>query len=311
MENVPVGHEILRIQAFDGDEAENAEIRYTIGRPYSPVPSPPGNLPTTTSVSDLLPFSIDDMTGSIKVRQVLDREKTPFLDFLVFATDLGNPPLSSNVRVSVKVLDFDDNIPTFERSFYNVSVPENAPKGYEILKVTAYDADESSVDYSISGGNEADKFLLISRKDGALITVNDRLDFKRQSSYRLNIRATDSRSQFDETTVAISVIDVNSPPYFVSHEFLFVVRENEPVGHTVMVLQAFDKDEGENARLTYTLTGSDHFAIDNKTGVITVVKPLDRETQAKHLILVSATDHGDPPLSDTSTIEVNLNWLNC
>lgn len=56
-------------------------------------------------------------------------------------------------------------------------------------------------------------------------------------------------------------------------------------------MQAYDADEGQNAELTYSLSGRDWeggstvdlpITVDNKTGWIYTTRLLDRETQAKY-----------------------------
>ena len=42
----------------------------------------------------------------------------------------------------VRVLDINDNRPQFEQALYKVDIPENTPKGTDILTVIATDRDE-------------------------------------------------------------------------------------------------------------------------------------------------------------------------
>ena len=51
------------------------------------------------------------------------------------ATELGPNKLSSRAKVSVKLVDANDNRPTFEREKYTVKVHENVEPGTVILKV--------------------------------------------------------------------------------------------------------------------------------------------------------------------------------
>lgn len=141
-EDVPVGYNIVRLQAYDPDNGLNAEIRYSL-------------MSNELSSSNNFPLSVDSLSGWVSVSKPLDRENDSLFDFYVLATDRGTPPLSSSVRVLVSVSDVNDNAPMFEQKFYNVSVLENTPRGTEVLRVRAYDRDEAStrLDYSISAGN--------------------------------------------------------------------------------------------------------------------------------------------------------------
>lgn len=144
-EDVPVGYNIVRLQAYDPDNGLNAEIRYSLM---------PNELGETYNKN--FPLSVDPSSGWVSVLKPLDRENDSLLDFYVLATDKGSPPLSSSVRVIVSVSDVNDNAPTFEQKFYNVSVFENTPRGTEVLRVKAFDKDEAStrLDYSISAGKK-------------------------------------------------------------------------------------------------------------------------------------------------------------
>jgi len=53
-----------------------------------------------------------------------------------------------------------------------------------------------------------------------------------------------------------------------------VIPENTPVGTPVYTLKAVDPEKSE---LRYGIMGTDRLSVDEKTGVITVAKPIDRE----------------------------------
>ena len=79
IENVPVGHSIVRVQAYDADDADNAHITYRIV-PLATV----GQLPSASaSDDDQLPFGIDPDTGWIVTVRELDREENHHHEFEV------------------------------------------------------------------------------------------------------------------------------------------------------------------------------------------------------------------------------------
>ncbi len=67
MENVPIGHSIVRVQAYDSDDGVNAAITYKIN----------------SEEGDLLPFGVDPDTGWIVTVRDLDREESHHYDFEV------------------------------------------------------------------------------------------------------------------------------------------------------------------------------------------------------------------------------------
>lgn len=95
------------------------------------------------------------------------------------------------------------------------------------------------------------------------------------------------------------------------------VFEDAPVGTTVLVVSASDNDVGINAQITYSL-GEDmgnlerasEFSINPQTGAIVTTKVLDRETVNGYLLTVTARDGGNPPLSDTTDVEISITDVN-
>lgn len=73
-------------------------------------------------------------------------------------------------------------------------------------------------------------------------------------------------------------------------------------------MNATDLDTGENAEIIYQIQhGSfNDFTIDNRTGIITIAKPLDYDVRQKYTLEIVAYDKGIPSLSGTATVEINI-----
>lgn len=291
-ENAAVGFEVTKLHAFDQDAGVNGQVTYRL-----------------EGGDENLPFQVDKNTGFIRTIAPLDRERSASFDLKAVAVDGGSPPLSTSIRILITVLDENDNAPEFEKNAYNVSLPENATRGTQVVSVRAIDVDEDSkLKFSIAAGDESSVFGLLDQGDqGALITLNAPLDHRAQSVYGLTVTARDSGGKVGSTNVYIYVEDINSPPYFGVHPFTVNVAENEAVGFTVAALKANDDDLGDNAHLDYELSGGGRkFVIDPQTGVVTVADVLDRETIASYSLTITARDRGSEPLSASTTIEVIL-----
>lgn len=52
------------------------------------------------------------------------------------------------------------------------------------------------------------------------------------------------------------------------------------------------------------------FAINPSTGAIMTAKPLDREKISGYLLTITARDHGHPPMSDTTDVEITVADVN-
>jgi len=92
------------------------------------------------------------------LRQPLDRETTNRYVLAVAATDNGTPAGTATCRVSVNVMDANDNDPSFTRDSYEFSVEENLTRGAQVGKVAATDADldvNAAVRYSLIPSNSS------------------------------------------------------------------------------------------------------------------------------------------------------------
>ncbi|KAG7282903.1 hypothetical protein CRUP_018403 [Coryphaenoides rupestris] len=128
--------------------------------------------------------------------QELDREVEDHYVIEVTATDGGVPPRSGSVTVHIRVLDFNDNSPTFERSSIRVELLEDAPVGHRVLKVRASDPDQGAngeVTYAFADGPLSDA-MRVFRLDPHTgdVALSAPVDFEKRRSYEMTIRASDS-----------------------------------------------------------------------------------------------------------------------
>ena len=95
----------------------------------------------------------------MRTSQRIDYEETKQLEFTVVAYDSGVPQLSSFVKVTVTIINVNDQDPVFEKQSYNASVMENSPPGTHVTVVRALDVDEGpfgQVSYSLIGDHASD-----------------------------------------------------------------------------------------------------------------------------------------------------------
>lgn len=302
-EGAPVGTRI----GYIGDGAFHES-----GPPYLIVP-------VTGSAVDT-DLAIDQTTGEIRTKVPLDRETRSSYSLVAI-------PLSGdNVRVSVRVLDENDNAPTFPAPVMNIEFPENTPRDVKRTLHPARDLDlgiYNTQRYNIVSGNVNNAFRLSSHRerDGVLyldLQINGFLDRETTSSYSLVLEALDGGSPplRGEMTVNITIQDVNdNQPIFNQSRYFATVPENATVGTTVLQVFATDTDSGDNGQIQYTINRrqSDRdamFRIDSTTGVISVNKPLDFETKELHELVIVAKDHGLQPLETTAFVSIRVTDVN-
>ncbi|XP_045101942.1 protocadherin-like wing polarity protein stan isoform X7 [Portunus trituberculatus] len=292
-ENVHIGYSIVRVQAFDNDARDNALLTYSI-----------------EGGGENLPVEVEKAAGWVVTRRELDREENHLYTFTVVARDHGDPPQSASATVVLQIQDQNDNDPVFESKNYDVCVSESDSPGMPVIKVTATDKDENPrLHYAITSGNERGRFSITAQSGRGLISLAQPLDYKQERKYILTVTATDAGGRYDTANVYVNVSDANTfPPQFDNTPYSATVFEDAPEGSTVIMVAASDGDTGENARITYSLSGDTvpEFVIHPSTGAITTSKPLDREVKGGYLLTVTARDNGNPPLSDTTDVEITV-----
>ncbi|XP_014662017.1 PREDICTED: cadherin-related tumor suppressor-like [Priapulus caudatus] len=299
-EGAPLGTVVMVVEAEDADEGKNSYVEYSLA-------SAPGG-----------EFSLGPVDGVLRVTGKLDREATENYTLVVTATDKGQPPHSTVQRISVKILDDNDNSPVFARSEYRAVLPEDTSVGTILLQLNATDRDagnNGAVRYYIVDGDDALDFALDPRS--GILTVRNPLDHEGVPAYRLTVHAEDLgvEPRRDVAVVVVTVTDVNdSPPVFLHSPYVVYVLESiAETPAAVTTVTADDADSPPNAQLTYSLQESHGglFQIDVVTGEIQVTRPLDRETREEYWLTVLATDSGvEQQLSGTGRVKVIVQDVN-
>lgn len=295
--------------------SENAAPGTRVG--YIDADSPPYLIvpvPGSAVDADLI---VDHATGEIKTRVPLDRETRPSYSLVA---------LPQNVRVVIKVLDENDNAPTFPVEYVDVEFPENSPRDAKRALPPAKDPDlgqYSTQRYEIVSGNYGDMFRLSQHRgrDGVLyldLQNSGSLDREARSWYHLVIEALDGgapplRSRLH---VNVTVQDVNdNPPIFNQTRYTASVPENATVGTPILMVNATDLDAGDNCRIEYSINRrqsdrEEMFRVDPETGMVYVNKPLDFESKERHELVIVARDRGAQPLEASTFVSVHVTDVN-
>ncbi|XP_052499496.1 protocadherin gamma-A7-like [Budorcas taxicolor] len=157
-ENNPRGTSIFSVTAHDPDSNENARVTYSLFEDTLQGPS----------VSSYV--SINSDTGVLYALHSFDYEQFRDLQLTVTASDSGDPPLSSNVSLSIFVLDQNDNTPEIlypapptDGSTGVELAPCSAEPGYLVTKVVAVDRDSGQnawLSYHLLKASEPGLFVL-------------------------------------------------------------------------------------------------------------------------------------------------------
>ncbi|KAK2503507.1 hypothetical protein MC885_018237, partial [Smutsia gigantea] len=328
LENAPLGHSVIHIQAVDADHGENARLEYSL-----------------TGVAPDTPFVINSATGWVSVSGSLDRESVEHYFFGVEARDHGTPPLSASASVTVTVLDVNDNRPEFTMKEYHLRLNEDAAVGTTVVSVTAVDRDaNSAISYQITGGNTRNRFAISTQGGVGLVTLALPLDYKQERYFKLVLTASDRAlhdhcyvpldyedqvtytlaitardngipQKADTTYVEVMVNDVNdNAPQFVASHYTGLVSEDAPPFTSVLQISATDQDAHANGRVQYTFQngedGDGDFTIEPTSGIVRTVRRLDREAVPVYELTAFAVDRGVPPLKTPVSIQVTVQDVN-
>uniref|UniRef100_A0A8D0HFM5 Cadherin-23 n=1 Tax=Sphenodon punctatus TaxID=8508 RepID=A0A8D0HFM5_SPHPU len=136
-EGLPAGSSVFQVVTIDLDEGLNGQVTYRmqVGIPR-------------------MDFLINSSSGLINSTTVLDRERIAEYYLRVVASDAGVPSKSSTSTLTVRVLDVNDENPTFFPAIYNVSLLESVPRDFKVVRLNCTDADvglNAELSYFITG----------------------------------------------------------------------------------------------------------------------------------------------------------------
>ncbi|XP_066185625.1 protocadherin gamma-A6-like [Sylvia atricapilla] len=110
----------------------------------------------------------------------------------------------------------------------------------------------------------------------------------------------------------VEILDINdNTPSFPERLSVLEISENTAPGARFPLERAHDPDIGVNSLQNYECSESSYFTLDVETGddgvkypELLLVKSLDREQQAAHNLILTATDKGTPMKSGSTTIQI-------
>ncbi|XP_063474869.1 protocadherin-17 isoform X2 [Symphalangus syndactylus] len=320
-ENAPLGTVVIDLNATDADEGPNGEVLYSFS---SYVPD---------RVREL--FSIDPKTGLIRVKGNLDYEENGMLEIDVQARDLGPNPIPAHCKVTVKLIDRNDNAPSI--GFVSVrqgALSEAAPPGTVIALVRVTDRDSGKngqLQCRVLGGGGTGgggglggtggsvPFKLEENYDNFYTVVTDRpLDRETQDEYNVTIVARDGGSPPLNSTksFAVKILDENdNPPRFTKGLYVLQVHENNIPGEYLGSVLAQDPDLGQNGTVSYSILPSHigdvsiytYVSVNPTNGAIYALRSFNFEQTKAFEFKVLAKDSGAPAhLESNATVRVTV-----
>ncbi|XP_060109631.1 protocadherin beta-16-like isoform X15 [Heteronotia binoei] len=303
-ENVPTNTRFPLESAQDADLGENSIQNYTL--------SPNEN------------FRLEIQSGrggkknlDLILKKPLDREEEAQFTLTLTAFDGGVPQRTGTVQININVLDINDKIPEFTQSEYIVGLKENSRRDTLALKVEARDLDFGSnahITYSFHQVPEEISQLFNLHQMTGEITVWGPIDYEKETSYYMNVKATDGGGLSGHCKVLVEVEDENdNAPEVSLISISSTVQEDSPLDTVVGLFSVTDQDSGENSRTSCSIDTNLPFvlkATESNNYQLVIQSPLDREKVPEYNITVTATDRGSPRLTTKSIITILISDIN-
>ncbi|MGH0119617.1 UNVERIFIED_CONTAM: hypothetical protein FKN15_058068, partial [Acipenser sinensis] len=267
-------------------------------------------------------FRIDLNTGIITSSNMLDREQQKTYELIVRAKDMPGYEggFSSTASVIITLEDINDNVATFTKKQYTLSVLEDRPIGSEAGMLQIEDKDEpqnTNPVFSFVKRDFRGLFDVVSDNitKNAVIVLKQLLDYEKVKTYTMEVEVTEKTTvppgkrdpQVNtRAMVFLNVLDVDEPPVFQRPSYFFSIFENASLGTQVGSVFASDPDEAQKI-VRYSINGGNVVTINRDSGSIKTSNNLDREMNAWHNVTITAVEDG--PGGKESTVSMFLKVL--
>ncbi|XP_075131396.1 protocadherin gamma-B1-like isoform X9 [Leptodactylus fuscus] len=119
-------------------------------------------------------------------------------------------------------------------------------------------------------------------------------------------------------SIKINIQDINdNSPKFILDTVRIEMSESTSQGRRFLLQNAEDLDVGDNSQISYRLSTNQYFGLEEKVSTdgsvfpeLILEKPLDRETQDKHELILTASDGGNPLQTGTALINIIITDFN-
>lgn len=315
-ENSPVGTKVvdhngepLKVDVVDKDFVSDFIVHCTNSKFKTQSFQGPGDPKPLYTYELTTPFFAIDKSGELVVNENnLDRDppNPGQFKFQVVAREKNGAAASAPVSLIVTLNDVNDNAPVLPM-IAPISVPAGDVKRH-VIDVKATDNDEgdnAKITYSIYHvSNNGNNKFTINPITGSLDSVS-KLNAGEQ--YSLTVQATDKGGLYSQAIVEVTISPGpnTQSPIFEQSVYDIEVSEGATINSTVATIMAsracvcccfatltsdFQAVDPEDDPVSYYIvSGNDlrQFAIGTKSGIITVIRKLDRENLTRYKLVGS------------------------
>ncbi len=259
------------------------------------------------TVADYARFSVDSVSGEVRLLDDPDYDTKASYSFIVVATDAaGN---ASEKLVTLAINNQDETAPIITSATTANSVIENSGANQQVYTVTSTDPDvvSGSTRYSLKA--EADYASFTIDGDSGEVTLSDDPDYDTQASYNFTVVATDGAGNRREQAVTLDITDQDEvAPTITSGTTATSLDENSGADQRVYTVTSTDSEDISAGSTRYSLQESDdyiNFTIDSDSGEVTLNENPDYDAKASYDFTVVATDAAGNSSQQAVTLVIN------
>ena len=225
---------------------------------------------------------------------------------------------SNVVEVEIAVTNINDNAPEFPSTAYVINVVDDTPINTELFSFDVTDLDGSALTYTPAPGSTIGGYLTLDADSGTLSLAQA---MPTTYAHSFHIWVSDGKGS-DSASVTVNSVRNTQPPSFAQATYTAAIGEDAVLGAEVFRLAATDGDVG--TILTYSLVSvvdgngvtfsgeaglanaRNPFAVDARTGAITLKSGLDYENVRGYVLVVKASD-GNTDADASAQVNITVN----
>ncbi|XP_059138725.1 protocadherin Fat 4-like [Physella acuta] len=292
-ENADVGTLVLYLSATDADSPNTELSRITFG---------------FESPCSKDWFKIDQYTGAIFVKELLDWETAPNVTCQVYAYSSTKFADRSKTVVTISLDDINDRAPEFTKYLFEGSVVENAVAGTFVMNVKAVE-----YEYGLNGifkySMPDNSTFAIDANSGA-VTLTGSVDYEQDTIFLVLVQAADegTPSLTSQTFVNIKVLPVNEFTPVLKALAAQNILENIDPGTEIVQVSSTDADHGDDGKVLYYLQDPNvPFILKQETGMLSASSGINAEVTDHYDLVILAVDQSKTTKrTGTTTLRVNI-----
>ena len=269
----------LNLQTVDYTTVQVGEIIYTAEATDADAGD---QVSLTFGGADAATFNFDPSSGELSFNQLPELEDFPQnggIDYQLNITATDSANNSTDLALTINLLDDTGTAPTFAQASVSIDVDENTASTIYTAQATDVDVGDT-LSYSISGTDSS--YFTIDPSSGDL-NFNTAPDYEspsddaKDNTYDLTITATDSMAKQAQQSLSVTVNDLNdNSPNFEPASHSFSVAEN--TSGTIYTAQATDADASDSLSYSFSGTDSSLFTLDSSSGELSFINSPDYES---------------------------------